>query len=47
MEIIWNERVLEVVYNIVIHVLVISVVSSFLFLVIAFLYEFFIKKDVL
>lgn len=47
MEIIWNERVLEIVYNIVIHVLVISVVAAFLFLVITFLYEFFIKKDVL
>lgn len=46
MEIVWNEKILSFVYNIVVHVLVVSVVAAFLFLVIAFLYEFFAKKDV-
>lgn len=46
MEIVWNEKILSFVYNIVVHVLVVSVVAAFLFLVIAFLYEFFVKKDI-
>jgi len=45
MEIVWNEKLLSFVYNFVVHALVVSVVVAFLFLVIAFLYEFFVKKD--